>query len=88
MKLEGDQKDLQHQVPQISKQQSNHQDKQGDDWRIRRGIILICKCVGFFFFFWSFLNPIFRIAFLMLYSFHPIYFLIYYKVFQINCNKS
>lgn len=51
MKLEGDQKDLQHQVPQISKQQSNHQDEQGDDWRIRRGIILICKCVGFFFFF-------------------------------------
>uniref|UniRef100_A0A8D2CEY8 Centrosomal protein 128 n=1 Tax=Sus scrofa TaxID=9823 RepID=A0A8D2CEY8_PIG len=38
MKLEGDQKDLQHQVPQISKQQSNHQDKQGDDWRIRRGV--------------------------------------------------
>ncbi|XP_047651222.1 centrosomal protein of 128 kDa isoform X3 [Phacochoerus africanus] len=38
MKLEGDQKDLQHQVPQISKQQSNHQDEQGDDWRIRRGV--------------------------------------------------
>ncbi|XP_072819635.1 centrosomal protein of 128 kDa isoform X4 [Vicugna pacos] len=37
MKAEGDQKGLQ-QVSQISKQQSNHQDEQGDDWRFRRGV--------------------------------------------------
>ncbi|XP_074221281.1 centrosomal protein of 128 kDa isoform X4 [Camelus bactrianus] len=37
MKAESDQKGLQ-QVSQISKQQSNHQDEQGDDWRFRRGV--------------------------------------------------
>ncbi|XP_047397452.1 centrosomal protein of 128 kDa isoform X2 [Sciurus carolinensis] len=37
-KAEGDRKGLQHQVSQISKQQSNHQDEQGDDWRFRRGV--------------------------------------------------
>lgn len=44
MKAEGDRKGLQHQVSQISKPQANHQDEQGDDWRFRRGIILICEC--------------------------------------------
>ncbi|XP_057400264.1 centrosomal protein of 128 kDa isoform X6 [Balaenoptera acutorostrata] len=38
MKAEGDQKGLVHQVSQISKQQSNHQDEQEDDWRFRRGV--------------------------------------------------
>ncbi|XP_039112953.1 centrosomal protein of 128 kDa isoform X6 [Hyaena hyaena] len=38
LKAEGDRKGLQHQVSQISKQQSNHQDEQGDDWRFRRGV--------------------------------------------------
>ncbi|XP_054423165.1 centrosomal protein of 128 kDa [Pteronotus mesoamericanus] len=38
MKAEGDRKGLQHQVSQVSKQHSNHQDEQGDDWRFRRGI--------------------------------------------------
>ncbi|XP_032965589.1 centrosomal protein of 128 kDa isoform X3 [Rhinolophus ferrumequinum] len=38
MKAEGDRKGFQHQVSQISKQQSNHQDEQGDDWRFRRGV--------------------------------------------------
>ncbi|KAM5243787.1 centrosomal protein of 128 kDa isoform 1-T2 [Hipposideros larvatus] len=38
MKAEGDRKGLQHQASQISKQQSNHQDEQGDDWRFRRGV--------------------------------------------------
>ncbi|XP_014639951.1 PREDICTED: centrosomal protein of 128 kDa isoform X4 [Ceratotherium simum simum] len=38
MKAEGDRKGLQHQVSQISKQESNHQDEQGDDWRFRRGV--------------------------------------------------
>uniref|UniRef100_A0A2K5EBA7 Centrosomal protein 128 n=1 Tax=Aotus nancymaae TaxID=37293 RepID=A0A2K5EBA7_AOTNA len=37
-KAEGDQKGLQHQVSQISKQQSNHQDEQGEEWRFRRGV--------------------------------------------------
>lgn len=47
MKAEGDRKGLQHQVSQISNQLSNRQDEQGDDQRFRRGIILICKYVGF-----------------------------------------
>lgn len=47
MKAEGDRKGLQHQVSQISKQLLNHQDEQGDDWRFRRGIILIWKSVFF-----------------------------------------
>ncbi|KAF6129292.1 centrosomal protein 128 [Phyllostomus discolor] len=38
MKAEGDRKGLQHQVSQISLQQPNQQDEQGDDWRFRRGI--------------------------------------------------
>ncbi|KAF5922942.1 hypothetical protein HPG69_013287 [Diceros bicornis minor] len=38
MKAEGDRKGLQHQVSQISKQESNHQDEQGDDWKFRRGV--------------------------------------------------
>uniref|UniRef100_A0ABI7YC00 Centrosomal protein 128 n=1 Tax=Felis catus TaxID=9685 RepID=A0ABI7YC00_FELCA len=38
LKAEGDRKGLQYQVSQISKQQSNHQDEQGDDWRFRRGV--------------------------------------------------
>uniref|UniRef100_A0A673TCG0 Centrosomal protein 128 n=1 Tax=Suricata suricatta TaxID=37032 RepID=A0A673TCG0_SURSU len=38
LKAEGDRKGLQHRVSQISKQQSNHQDEQGDDWRFRRGV--------------------------------------------------
>lgn len=38
MKAEGDRKGLQHQASQISKQQSKHQDEQGDDWRFRRGV--------------------------------------------------
>ncbi|XP_045057838.2 centrosomal protein of 128 kDa isoform X3 [Desmodus rotundus] len=38
MKAEGDRKGLQHQASQISQQQSNHQDEQGNDWRFRRGI--------------------------------------------------
>ncbi|XP_047719585.1 centrosomal protein of 128 kDa isoform X3 [Prionailurus viverrinus] len=38
LKAEGDRKGLLHQVSQISKQQSNHQDEQGDDWRFRRGV--------------------------------------------------
>ncbi|KAI4568558.1 hypothetical protein MJT46_019672, partial [Ovis ammon polii x Ovis aries] len=45
MKAEGDPKGLHHQVSQISRQQSSLQDEQGDDWRFRRGIILICKWV-------------------------------------------
>lgn len=46
MKAEGDPKGLHHQVSQISRQQSSLQDEQGDDWRFRRGIFLICKCLG------------------------------------------
>ncbi|XP_032200685.1 centrosomal protein of 128 kDa isoform X3 [Mustela erminea] len=38
MKAEGDRKGLQHQVSQMSKQQLNLQDEQGDDWRFRRGV--------------------------------------------------
>uniref|UniRef100_A0A7N5JTS5 Centrosomal protein 128 n=1 Tax=Ailuropoda melanoleuca TaxID=9646 RepID=A0A7N5JTS5_AILME len=38
VKAEGDRKGLQHQVSQLSKQQLNHQDEQGDDWRFRRGV--------------------------------------------------
>ncbi|XP_074248991.1 centrosomal protein of 128 kDa isoform X1 [Saimiri boliviensis] len=37
-KAEGDRKGLQNQVSQISKQQSNYQDEQGEDWRFRRGV--------------------------------------------------
>ncbi|XP_073923516.1 centrosomal protein of 128 kDa isoform X13 [Castor canadensis] len=37
-KAEGDRKGLQHQVSQISKQWSNHQNEQVDDWRFRRGV--------------------------------------------------
>uniref|UniRef100_A0A8C5LEL8 Centrosomal protein 128 n=1 Tax=Jaculus jaculus TaxID=51337 RepID=A0A8C5LEL8_JACJA len=37
-KAEGDRKGLQHQASCFSKQQSNHQDDQGDDWRFRRGV--------------------------------------------------
>ncbi|XP_032143618.1 centrosomal protein of 128 kDa isoform X2 [Sapajus apella] len=37
-KAEGDRKGLQHQVSQISKQPSNYQDEQGEDWRFRRGV--------------------------------------------------
>ncbi|XP_021797619.2 centrosomal protein of 128 kDa isoform X7 [Papio anubis] len=37
-KAEGNRKGLQHQVSQISKQQSNHQDEEGEDWRFRRGV--------------------------------------------------
>ncbi|KAM8782556.1 centrosomal protein of 128 kDa isoform 4-T4 [Rhynchonycteris naso] len=37
MKAEGDRKGL-HRVSQIPKQQSNHQDEQGESWRFRRGI--------------------------------------------------
>ncbi|KAK2504361.1 hypothetical protein MC885_003107, partial [Smutsia gigantea] len=37
-KAEGDQKGLQHQVSHISKQQSNHQNVHGDDWRFRSGV--------------------------------------------------
>lgn len=46
MKAEGDRKGLQHQASQISQQQSNHQDEQGNDWRFRRGTTLICNYVG------------------------------------------
>ncbi|XP_076979336.1 centrosomal protein of 128 kDa isoform X3 [Tamandua tetradactyla] len=38
MKAEGDRKGLQNEASHISKQQSNHQDEQRDDWRFRRGI--------------------------------------------------
>ncbi|XP_032734431.1 centrosomal protein of 128 kDa isoform X2 [Lontra canadensis] len=38
MKAEGDRKGLQPQVSQMSKQQLNLQDEQGDDWRFRRGV--------------------------------------------------
>ncbi|XP_062037509.1 centrosomal protein of 128 kDa isoform X2 [Lepus europaeus] len=37
-KAEGDRKGLQLQASPITRQQSNHQDEQGDDWKFRRGV--------------------------------------------------
>uniref|UniRef100_A0A5F9CVV1 Centrosomal protein 128 n=1 Tax=Oryctolagus cuniculus TaxID=9986 RepID=A0A5F9CVV1_RABIT len=37
-KAEGDRKGLQHQASPVTRQQSNHQDEQGDDWKFRRGV--------------------------------------------------